>query len=44
MIVFADTDPSGNQSSNKLSSHDKSIKKGASYLKHAIYAASLVAI
>ena len=44
LIVFAGTDPSENQSGNKLSSNDKTSKRGSPYLRHAIYTASLVAI
>lgn len=43
-IAFAGTDPSENQSGNKLSSNEKTFKKGSPYLRHAIYTASLVAI
>ena len=44
LIAFAGTDPSENQSGNKLSSNDKTSKRGSPYLRHAIYTASLVAI
>ena len=44
LIAFAGTDPSENQSGNKLSSNDKTSKRGSPYLSHAIYTASLVAI
>lgn len=44
MIAFAGIDPSENQSGNKLSSNDKTSKRGSPYLRHAIYTASLVAI
>ena len=44
LIAFAGTDPSENQSGNKLSSNDKTSKRGYPYLRHAIYTASLVAI
>lgn len=44
LIAFAGTDPSENQSGNKLSSNDKTSKKGSQYLRHTIYTASLVAI
>lgn len=44
LIAFAGTDPSENQSGNKLSSNDKTSKRGSPYLRHAIYIASLVAI
>ena len=44
LIAFAGTDSSENQSSNKLSSNDKTSKRGSPYLRHAIYTASLVAI
>ena len=44
LIAFAGIDPSENQSGNKLSSNDKTSKRGSPYLRHAIYTASLVAI
>lgn len=44
LIAFAGTDPSEIQSGNKLSSNDKTSKRGSPYLRHAIYTASLVAI
>lgn len=44
LIAFAGTDLSENQSGNKLSSNDKTFKRGSPYLRHAIYKASLVAI
>lgn len=44
LIAFAGTDPSENQSGNKLSSNNKTSKRGSTYLRHAIYTASLVAI
>ena len=44
LIAFAGTDPSENQSGNKLSSNEKTSKRGSPYLRHAIYTASLVAI
>ena len=44
LIAFAGTDSSENQSGNKLSSNDKTSKRGSPYLRHAIYTASLVAI
>ena len=44
LIAFAGTDPSENQSGNKLSSNDKTSKRGSPYLRHAIYTASLVAM
>ena len=44
LIAFAGTDPSENQSGNKLSSNDKTSKRGSPYLRHAIYTSSLVAI
>ena len=44
MIAFAGVDPSENQSGNKLSTNDKTSKRGSPYLRHAIYNASLVAI
>ena len=44
LIAFAGTDPSENQSGNKLSSNYKTSKRGSPYLRHAIYTASLVAI
>ena len=44
LIAFAVTDPSKNQSDNKLSSNDKTSKRGSPYLRHDIYTASLVAI
>ena len=44
LIAFAGTDPSENQSGNRLSSNDKTSKRGSPYLRHAIYTASLVAI
>lgn len=44
LIAFAGTDPSENQSGNKLSSNDKTSKRGSPYLRHAIYTASLVAV
>lgn len=44
LIAFAGVDPSENQSGNKLSTNDKTSKRGSPYLRHAIYNASLVAI
>lgn len=44
LIAFAGADPSENQSGNKLSTNDKTSKRGSPYLRHAIYTASLVAI
>jgi len=44
LIAFAGTDPTESQSGNKLSSNDKTSKRGSPYLRHAIYIASLVAI
>lgn len=44
LIAFAGTDPSENQSGNKQSTNEKTSKRGSPYLRHAIYAASLVAI
>lgn len=44
LIAFAGIDPSENQSGNKLSTNEKTSKRGSPYLRHAIYNASLVAI
>ena len=44
LIAFAGIDPTENQSGNKLSTNDKTSKRGSPYLRHAIYTASLVAI
>ena len=44
LIAFAGTDPSESQSGNKLSTNEKTSKRGSPYLRHAIYTASLVAI
>ena len=44
LIAFAGVDPSENQSGNKLSTNEKTSKRGSPYLRHAIYNASLVAI
>lgn len=44
LIAFAGIEPSENQSGNKLSSNEKTSKRGSPYLRHAIYTASLVAI
>lgn len=44
LIAFAGTDPSENQSGNKVSTNQKTSKRGSPYLRHAIYTASLVAI
>ena len=43
LIAFAGTDPSENQSGNKLSSNDKTSKRGSPYLRHAIYQAAFIA-
>ena len=43
LIAFAETDPSENQSGNRLSTNDKTSKRGPPYLPR-IYTASLVAI
>lgn len=44
LIAFAGTDPSESQSGNKLSTNEKTSKRGSPYLRHAIHIASLVAI
>ena len=44
LIAFAGIDPSENQSGNKLSTNEKTSKRGSPYLRHTIYNASLVAI
>ena len=44
LIAFAGVDPSENQSGNKLSTNDKTSKRGSPYLRHAIYNARLVAL
>ena len=44
LIAFAGIDSSENQSGNRLSTNNKTSKRGSSYLRHAIYMASLVAI
>ena len=44
LIAFAGIDPSENQSGNKVSSNEKTSKRGSPYLRHAIFTASLVAI
>ncbi len=35
LIAFAETDPSENQSGNRLSTNDKTSKRGPPYLHHA---------
>lgn len=44
LIAFAGVDPSENQSGNKVSSNEKTSKRGSPYLRHAISTAALVAI
>lgn len=44
LTAFAGIDPSHNQSGNKLSTNEKTSKRGSPYLRHAIYTAAFVAI
>jgi transposase len=44
LTAFAGIDPSQNQSGNKLSTNEKTSKRGSPYLRHAIYTAAFVAI
>ena len=43
LTAFAGIDPTQNQSGNKLSTNDKTSKRGSPYLRHAIYCAAFVA-
>jgi len=44
LTAFAGIDPTQSQSGNKVSSNEKTSKRGSPYLRHAIYTASLVAM
>ncbi len=44
LTAFAGIDPTQSQSDNKVSSNEKTSKRGSPYLRHAIYTASLVAM
>lgn len=44
LTAFAGIDPTQSQSGNKLSTNEKTSKRGSPYLRHAIYTASLVAM
>lgn len=44
LTAFAGIDPTQSQSGNKLSTNEKTSKRGSPYLRHAIYNASLVAM
>ncbi|MDH6603354.1 transposase [Bacilli bacterium PM5-9] len=44
LLAFAGLDPSENQSGNKISTNEKTSKRGSPFLRHAIYQASFVAM
>lgn len=44
LTAFAGIDPTQNQSGNKISTNEKTSKRGSPYLRHAIYTAALVAM
>lgn len=44
LLAFAGLDPSENQSGNKLSTNEKTSKRGSPFLRHAIYSAAFVAM
>lgn len=44
LTAFAGIDPTQNQSGNKLSTNEKTSKRGSPFLRHAIYQAAFVAV
>ena len=44
LLAFAGIEPSQNQSGNKLSTNEKTSKRGSPYLRYAIFTASLTAM